>query len=375
MNASPANLNSVNPVQPPSAAGKPQESASGTPFSQVLSSEIAQNQRGSETRKDGNPGPDTQDSAQAYPADASTTDTAKTDALPVAAASDPSQSAAISVAVETFLALALSPDPSKSVPTRMNDAASERSAARGANIQVGRDAKKDLPSKMLQAAQLAAEQAAQPATEKAGSQKLDPAFSGKAIATPFSGQLAAARQSDSMNIPDPLSDLANNSIMRATPQASVETPTPLGGASANRLAPSVGTTAWGQALGEKIVWMAAGAQQTATLTLNPPNLGPLQIVLNISNEQATASFFSTQPEVRQALEAAFPRLREMMNEAGIQLGQATVSADTPQQNAPDPRSQRAALPFPTLDEASAGGLPLSQGPALQSGRGLVDTYA
>jgi flagellar hook-length control protein FliK len=148
---------------------------------------------------------------------------------------------------------------------------------------------------------------------------------------------------------------------------------------ANRLAPSVGSTAWGQALGEKIVWMAAGAQQTASLTLNPPNLGPLQVVLHVSNDQATASFFSAQPEVRQALETAFPRLREMMNDAGIQLGEATVSADTPRQNdTPERQAQRGAPfipPFIGGNDAASSGLQTAQGAIRQSGRGLIDTFA
>jgi flagellar hook-length control protein FliK len=143
-----------------------------------------------------------------------------------------------------------------------------------------------------------------------------------------------------------------------------------------RLAPSVGTTAWGQALGDKLVWMAAGTQQTASLTLNPPNLGPLQIVLNISNDQATASFFSAQPEVRQALEAAFPRLREMMNEAGIQLGQATVSADTPRQNdTPERQGQRIAPEFMAAGQADPVTLQGATASVVHSGRGLIDTFA
>ncbi|MBY0238258.1 MAG: flagellar hook-length control protein FliK, partial [Burkholderiaceae bacterium] len=97
---------------------------------------------------------------------------------------------------------------------------------------------------------------------------------------------------------------------------------------ANQLPARVGTTAWDQQLGQKVVWMVAGGEQSASLTLNPPDLGPMQVVLNISNDQASASFTAAQPEVREALEAALPRLREMMSEAGIELGSATVSADT-----------------------------------------------
>lgn len=99
----------------------------------------------------------------------------------------------------------------------------------------------------------------------------------------------------------------------------------------DKLTPAVGTPAWDQALGQKIVWMAQGGEQSATLTMNPPDLGPMQVVLSVSNNQATVDFMSAQPEVRQALESALPRLREMMGESGVQLGQANVSAGSQQQ--------------------------------------------
>lgn len=93
-----------------------------------------------------------------------------------------------------------------------------------------------------------------------------------------------------------------------------------------RLAPPVGSTAWDNAVGQKVVWMAANGEHSASLTLNPPDLGPMQVVLAVNNNHATVNFSAPQPEVRQALEAALPRLKEMMNEAGIQLGQANVGA-------------------------------------------------
>ncbi|HEV2609775.1 MAG TPA: flagellar hook-length control protein FliK [Noviherbaspirillum sp.] len=104
------------------------------------------------------------------------------------------------------------------------------------------------------------------------------------------------------------------------------------GPQSEKLTPPVGSPAWDQALGQKVVWMVAGEQQSASLTLNPPDLGPLQVVLNVSNSQANATFISAQPEVRQALEAAMPKLREMLGEAGIQLGQSSVNAGTPNQH-------------------------------------------
>jgi hypothetical protein len=60
----------------------------------------------------------------------------------------------------------------------------------------------------------------------------------------------------------------------------------------------------------------------------------------VTNDQASVTFSSNQEEVRQALENALPRLREMMSESGIALGNATVNAGMP--DSARPRSRRRA---------------------------------
>jgi flagellar hook-length control protein FliK len=94
----------------------------------------------------------------------------------------------------------------------------------------------------------------------------------------------------------------------------------------DRLSARVGTPAWDNQVGQKVVWMVGGADQSATLELNPPDLGPVQVVLNVTNDMASVTFSSQQLEVRQALENALPRLREMMSESGIALGETLVNA-------------------------------------------------
>jgi flagellar hook-length control protein FliK len=97
-------------------------------------------------------------------------------------------------------------------------------------------------------------------------------------------------------------------------------------ASAEQLTARVGTNAWENQVGQKVVYMVGSEEQTASLTLNPPDLGPMQVVLSISGDQASVTFSAEQMEVRQALENALPRLREMMSESGIALGNATVNS-------------------------------------------------
>ena len=94
------------------------------------------------------------------------------------------------------------------------------------------------------------------------------------------------------------------------------------------VAPRVGSTDWGGAVGEKVVWMAGQGHQVAELHLNPPNLGPLEVRLTIGNDQASALFVSHHSAVREAIETALPRLREMLADNGIMLGNVTVGSES-----------------------------------------------
>lgn len=144
--------------------------------------------------------------------------------------------------------------------------------------------------------------------------------------------------------------------------------------------PPVGNPGWGDALGQKVVWMAGQQQQVAELRLNPPHLGPMEVRLTISNDQVSALFVSHQPAVRDAIEAAMPRLREMFADSGMMLGNAMVSSDSlPQQQhqASTREGESGAAPysgFPSMVDGApslAGGiLALPEG-----GRGLVDFFA
>jgi len=68
-----------------------------------------------------------------------------------------------------------------------------------------------------------------------------------------------------------------------------------------------------------------GGSHTAKLRLDPPNLGPLQISININDNVAHAIFVSPHAVVRQAVQNALPQLQQQLAQAGISLGQTSVS--------------------------------------------------
>lgn len=100
----------------------------------------------------------------------------------------------------------------------------------------------------------------------------------------------------------------------------------------------VGQPKWGGEFAQKIVWLSSQQNQVAEIRLNPAHLGPVEVMLSITQDQATAQFSSPHLAVREAIEQALPRLREMMAENGITLGNVMVGSDSFQQ---DNRQQQA----------------------------------
>ena len=116
------------------------------------------------------------------------------------------------------------------------------------------------------------------------------------------------------------------------------------------LTAQLGQPKWGDEFAQKIVWLAGQQQQVAEIRLNPAHLGPIEIMLSITNDQgtqATAQFVSSHLAVREAIEAALPKLREMMADNGITLGNVTVDSNSSQQQRDSWRQENAATRFST----------------------------
>jgi flagellar hook-length control protein FliK len=136
---------------------------------------------------------------------------------------------------------------------------------------------------------------------------------------------------------------------------------------------------WGNDFAQKVSWVATHRNQSAELTLNPPAMGNIEISLKFDNDKstATATFVSSNAEVRETIETALPRLREMLAGVGIQLGQTNVSAESfrqasgngqnPGQGASQSADELAILASdPRADRSAA--------PAIGAGRGLIDMF-
>lgn len=130
---------------------------------------------------------------------------------------------------------------------------------------------------------------------------------------------------------------------------------------------------WDDAIGERIIWMATQQVQEAEIRLNPPQLGPLEVRVSVQNDQANVSFSTHSPAVREALEAAMPRLREMLAGMGLNMQDANVAqhgAGHRRESSEGFSGNRAEAEGADLDELTALG-----GQHRSHGLGLIDYYA
>lgn len=129
-----------------------------------------------------------------------------------------------------------------------------------------------------------------------------------------------------------------------------------------------------ESLGNRVQWLAEQGGGEVRLRLAPEGLGPVEIRLQLDGERVDLAMHAVQAETRQALEQALPRLREMLAQNGLQLGQADVGqgqGQTPQDG--ERKAAAAASVAAGVGDATAG--PLLQVEAPRRGNGLLDLYA
>lgn len=191
------------------------------------------------------------------------------------------------------------------------------------------------------------EEARQAATNAMASTREEPAENGNSRRQALAGESAAfavsagnaralegdgrvSRAVEARFEPSLVAQAANEMPASATP-AAVGMPMPRSVADAppvqasNAIAQPVTSDVWGDKLGERVVWMVGQQHQGVELHLNPPSLGPLEIKLSMSDSTASLTFSTQHPPVRDAIENATARLREMLAESGLTLGSVSVN--------------------------------------------------
>ena len=188
-------------------------------------------------------------------------------------------------------------------------------------------------------------------------------------------------------LPDALADAIANATGDAEPEAPAPTPflhalhaaaelkanatnTPFQGDPT--ATPHVGGEDFDDAMSARIGWLADQKIGHATIKVTPHDLGQIEVRLQMDGDKVHASFSSAHAEVRHALESSIPRLREMLNEQGFQLGNADVGH---QQTAQDGKAGGGPGPHASGDGDTALTETIVSPAQLMRQRGLLDAYA
>ena len=83
-----------------------------------------------------------------------------------------------------------------------------------------------------------------------------------------------------------------------------------------------------KALQEKVNAMLNINNKEAEIRLDPPELGSMQIRIRSEAEQAQVNFVVQNQQAKEALEQSMPKLKEMLAEQGIELGESNIQQDS-----------------------------------------------
>lgn len=82
---------------------------------------------------------------------------------------------------------------------------------------------------------------------------------------------------------------------------------------------------WGEIIAERIAIMNSENIQSARIQLDPPELGLLEIKIRVQQDQVSVAFNSGHQAVREALDSQSGRLKELLEQQGINLADVSVS--------------------------------------------------
>lgn len=123
--------------------------------------------------------------------------------------------------------------------------------------------------------------------------------------------------------------------------------------------------------GARIGWLADQRIGHAQIRVSPEHVGPIDVRLHLDGTRVNAEFSSANADVRQALEASVGKLRDMLNQQGLQLGHTDVGSG---QSGSGDRGQAGPSAGISSGEDAFGDATVLP-PAFTTRRGLLDEYA
>jgi hypothetical protein len=130
--------------------------------------------------------------------------------------------------------------------------------------------------------------------------------------------------------PNPANPIASAPPLAAAVDGTAAAQQPASPQEAGAISRPLGQPGWSEDLGEQVTWMMDKTVHSAEIKLNPAHLGPLEVRIRLDRDQAEIHFSSEHAAVREAIEAATPKLREMLGNQQINLAEVSVAVPSHQ---------------------------------------------
>lgn len=218
----------------------------------------------------------------------------------------------------------------KAAPPRARVGAERPDLAKLRDPKDGKSAPPKLTDKNSVAASRYQLQRLQPANHAVAAAAADPAHAkavlkaaatsaGQPSSSPDIAAITAAATHNAVGTPGGAPFVGSATAPAAAVNASAATP-----AATYAMHVPVASAAWQQELGQQLVHLVQRGTDSIDLHLNPRELGPLQIRLQLHDQTAQVHFLVANADVQNAVQQAIPQLREALADQGIALGQALV---------------------------------------------------
>lgn len=125
---------------------------------------------------------------------------------------------------------------------------------------------------------------------------------------------------------------------------------------------------------QQLITMVSQGIQHAEIRLDPPELGHMLVKIQVHGDQTQVQFHVTQPQTRDLVEQAMPRLRELLQEQGMQLADSHVSQGEQGERREGSFGDGGSSNAADMDEISAEELHLGLNQAISVTSG-IDYYA
>lgn len=126
-------------------------------------------------------------------------------------------------------------------------------------------------------------------------------------------------------------------------------------------------------LKDRVMYQVQQKIQTAEIRLAPEELGSVQIKVNLQQDQLSVQFVVQQAQAKEALEQQMPRLRELLQQQGVELTDSQVSQQ--QQQRQQQGEQQTNTGSRQLAHTELSDDPLPQQITIRSSDRMVDYYA